>query len=251
MFSASLRRPTFDWRLWTRDGKRFQWRTLKNHFELLKSSIFTSFHKFSLLFSCFCCCFNFHEQFSSEILQTFNLFTSLWSSFFPMKIFFSHKNFLLHSNFDWKVARKHFFLSVKLSKLASSDSLVWKMYNFVAFYSFSSIKSFLTKIVHFFTTPAHCRFSSEEWKNFPMTSFSSSSGFTDTTLPHFPELHTCATLASWEMKKRQKLLIVSVKLYFLCFDLRCAAGDDQKWLILLIKFWFKRKKIDRLMTVFQ
>lgn len=86
----------------------FQWR---RKFTLnFESSTF--FHPVSLLFGSFCCFDDYHEQISSKILQLFDLFTSLWSSFWLVKIFSSHKNFLLHSNFDQNFARKRIFLTV-------------------------------------------------------------------------------------------------------------------------------------------
>lgn len=98
-------RPTFErlqsrWRLFFFNDER------KIFTRSLKARLFELF----FTFYSFCCLINFHKQISSEILQVFNLFTSLWSSFFLRWKFFSHKIFLLHTNFDRNVSRKQDFL---------------------------------------------------------------------------------------------------------------------------------------------
>lgn len=68
-------------------------REKKNHFELflMKSSIFLTFINFLYFLFVFVAFVNFHEHFSSEILQTFNLFTSTLKFLFsPNENFFSH-----------------------------------------------------------------------------------------------------------------------------------------------------------------
>lgn len=158
-----------------------------------------TFHYFSVDFAVLSTStINFPTKFHNFLI----LFTSLWSSFSSFLgdfFFLAHKIFLF-PNFDRKLIRKQLFLNGYSAKLASSDNLVWKMYNLAVFQDFSWIKTFLTKIVHFFTTPADCssdngKFFWREWKNILMTSFSS--GFLPTQQRKLPS-STQLKKASWQ-----------------------------------------------------